>query len=157
MTVASFFWRNRNSGSASRPTTVSAVGVHVGRLAQVGVAEPFRVAVVKGRAGNAQLDRLLVGGRPPVGQLRVYGIRKVVEHPRQGSVDELRRHVQASGHQQITVSAIRAVQRQVARHQERSLGISHHHDALVRRFEVIDHAAQDFHAHIDLRLQVRKG
>ena len=97
-------------------------GVHVDRLAQVGVAEPFRVAVVKGRAGNAQLDRLLVGGRPPVGQLRVYRIRKVVEYARQGSVDELRRHVQASGHQQITVSAIRAVQRQVARHQERSVG-----------------------------------
>ena len=108
---------------------------------------------MKGRAGNAQLDRLLIGGRPPVGQLRVYGIRIVVEHPRQGSVDELRRHVQASGHQQITVSAIRAVQRQVARHQERSVGISHHHDALVLRLEVIDHAAQEFHAYIDLRLQ----
>ena len=132
-------------------------GIHVDRLAQVGIAEPFRVAVVKGSAGNAQLDRLLVGSRPPVGQLRVYGIRIVVEHPRQGSVDELRRHVQASGHQQITVSAIRAVQRQVARHQERSVGISHHHDALVLRLEVIDHAAQDFHAHVDLRLQVRKG
>ena len=132
-------------------------GVYVDRLAQVGVVEPFRVAVVKGRAGNAQLDRLPVGGRPPVGQLRGYGIRKVVEHPRQGSVDEVRRHVQASGHQQITVSAIRAVQRQVARHQERPVGISHHDDMLVLRLEVIDHAAQEFHAHVDLRLQVRKG
>ena len=28
---------------------------------------------------------------------------------------------------------------------------------LVLRLEVIDHAAQDVHAHVDLRLQVRKG
>ena len=56
-----------------------------------------------------------------------------------------------------TVSAIRAVERQVARHQERAVGISHHHDALVLRLEVIDHAAQEFHAHVDLRLQGSQG
>ena len=99
----------------------------------------------------------LVGGGPPVGQLRVRRVREVVEHSCQGSLDESLRHVQTSRHHHITVSAGGTLQRQIPRDQERSVGISHGYDALALGLEVIDHAAQDFHAHVDLGLQVREG
>ena len=132
-------------------------GIHVDRLAQVGAGEQVGVAVVKGGAGDEQLDRLLAGGGAPPGRLRGGCVGEVVEHAGQRPVDELVRHVQAPRHQQVAVGAGGAVLRQVARYQKRSVGVAHHHHALVPCLEVFDHAAQQLHADVDLGLQVGQG
>ena len=72
----------------------------------------------------------------------------------QRAVDGGRRQIQASGHDHEAVDAARTLERQVAGHKKRAVGMAKDHDSLLLRPEVADRPMQYLDADVDLGREV---
>ena len=146
--------RNVTSAVAETPHDGIRGAVHVEHSSQDGAGEALRVAVVRRGSHDPQADELAVAVRLNRKRLRIDRVRKVMQYAGERAIHEGRRHVQASRDECVPIRGVRAVSRQVAGGEERTVRVSDHRHPFSPRLEVRDGAPQDLDADVDLGLQV---